>query len=62
VRFFLAVSKLAAGRPKDIDFVRVLLREQLVAAEVLHERVDAVSKLDETRKNIVHDLVTRLAA
>lgn len=32
----LAVSKLAAGRPKDIDFVRVMLKERLVRREVLH--------------------------
>jgi hypothetical protein len=57
----LAVSKLAAGRPKDIDFVRVMLRERLVRAEILHERVDGVPSVDEARKTSLHDLVNRLA-
>ena len=58
----LAVSKLAAGRPKDIDFVRVMLRERLVRPEILHERVDGVSIMDEARKASLHDLVNRVAA
>lgn len=58
----LAVSKLAAGRPKDIDFVRVMLKERLVRREVLHARVDTVSSLDEARIASLHDLVNRLAA
>lgn len=58
----LAVSKLAAGRSKDIDFVRVLLREQLVRLDVLHERVDGVSNVDAARRTTLHDLVNRLAA
>lgn len=35
----LAASKLAAGREKDLSFVTVLLREHLIVAESLHERV-----------------------
>ncbi len=35
----LAASKLAAGREKDLDFVRVLLREKMVLADTLAERV-----------------------
>jgi hypothetical protein len=31
----LALSKLAAGRPKDLDFVRTLLRARLVTASAL---------------------------
>jgi hypothetical protein len=58
----LAVSKLAAGRPKDIEFVRVMLRERLVRPEVLHERLDGVSCIDEARRTSLHDLVNRLAA
>jgi hypothetical protein len=57
----LAVSKLAAGRPKDFDFVRVMLRERLVRPEFLHDRLDAVSGLDEARRTSLHDLVNRLA-
>ncbi len=58
----LAVSKLTAGRPKDVDFVRVLLRERLVRSEVLHERVDSVPRLDDAGNASLHDLVNRLAA
>lgn len=58
----LAVSKLAAGRSKDIDFVRVMLREQLVRPAVLHERVDALPRVDQAQKTSLHDLVNRLAA
>jgi hypothetical protein len=35
----LAVSKLVAGREKDLDFVRVLVRERMVDSTVLQERV-----------------------
>ena len=39
----LAVSKLVAGRDKDLDFVRVLVRERLVDPTVLRERVTMLS-------------------
>jgi hypothetical protein len=58
----LAVSKLAARRPKDIEFVRIMLRERLARPEVLHERIDSISRLDRTSKSALHDLVNRLAA
>lgn len=35
----LAASKLIAYRPQDRDFVRVLLAEGLIAAEMLNERI-----------------------
>ena len=35
----LAVSKLVAFRPKDLDFVRVLLTEELVSARKLSMRI-----------------------
>jgi hypothetical protein len=35
----LAVSKLVAGREKDIDFLQVLLRERLAQPAVLRERL-----------------------
>jgi hypothetical protein len=34
----LAVSKLVAGREKDLDFVRVLVRERMVDAVLLEQR------------------------
>lgn len=41
----LAVSKLAAGRPKDLEFVRVLLRERLVTIETLTARAAQVDQI-----------------
>jgi hypothetical protein len=35
----LAVSKCAAARDKDADFVRVLLKEKMIDANVLDERI-----------------------
>lgn len=37
------VSKLVAGRWKDLDFARALLREHLVEADTLVERIDLLS-------------------
>jgi hypothetical protein len=39
----LSVSKLVAGREKDLDFVRVLVRERMVDPTVLQERVTMLS-------------------
>jgi hypothetical protein len=38
----LAASKLAAGRQKDLDFVRLLLSEAMASAEALAQRVEAL--------------------
>jgi len=39
----LAVSKLVAFRPKDLDFVRVLLAEELVSARKVLTRIDQLT-------------------
>jgi len=39
----LAVSKFVAGREKDLDFVRVLVRERMVDPALLEERVTMLS-------------------
>ena len=39
----LAISKLVAGRAKDMDFLRVLVREHMAEPSLLHERLKAVS-------------------
>ena len=57
----LAISKLAAGRPKDLDFVRVLLREKIVLPRVLRERIDQVARLGEATKAALQQIVARLA-
>ncbi len=41
----LAVSKLAAGREKDIAFVRVLVRERLATVDAIERRIALVSSL-----------------
>ena len=38
-RYDLAVSKLVAGRPKDLDFVLALIRSGLLNVAVIRERV-----------------------
>lgn len=48
----LAVSKLVAFRPKDLDFVRVLLTEQLVSARKLLLRIGQLT--DRTRAPEAH--------
>ena len=45
----LAVSKLVAGRGKDLDFVRVLVRERMVDPAVLQERVTMLSDVGGVR-------------
>ncbi len=45
----LAVSKLVAGREKDLDFVRVLVRERMVDSTVLQERVTMLSDVGGVR-------------
>jgi hypothetical protein len=47
----LAVSKCAAGRDKDADFVRILLVNGLVALPVLLERI---AMLDSTKHSLQH--------
>lgn len=38
----LAISKLVAGRDKDVDFLRVLLRENMATPAVLRARLSAL--------------------
>ena len=49
----LAASKLAAFRDKDRDFVRVLLVETLIDADVLLERVNLMDVVPELRDRMV---------
>lgn len=49
----LAASKLFAFRPKDRDFVRVLLVEELVDPDVLKDRVDLLPIEDERRMSLI---------
>ncbi len=47
----LAVSKCAAGREKDADYVRVLLRHKLVELDTLMERIGL---LDAAKNNLTY--------
>jgi hypothetical protein len=40
----LAVSKLVAGRERDLDFLRVLLREHMATAALMRERLRTLPK------------------
>lgn len=56
----LAVSKLAAGREKDLDFVDVLLREGIVASETLAERAATVPGLSAAEATALLGRIGRL--
>lgn len=56
----LAVSKLVAFRPKDLDFVRVLLAEDLVSPRKVLMRIDQLPKDDrapESRRAVMREWV-----
>ena len=57
----LAASKLAAGREKDLDFVRVLLREKMALAETLTARINALP-LPDDQLELLHGRLTQLAS
>lgn len=48
----LAASKLAAFRPKDLDYVRVMLAEHLITGATLLERVASLSTNEERRERL----------
>lgn len=50
----LAVSKLVAGREKDLSFVASLLRNRMVAMTLIRERLARVPGLaDEIKQNAI---------
>lgn len=49
----LAASKLFAYRPKDRDFVRTLLVEDLITPEILGERISALPIETETKERLL---------
>lgn len=55
----LAVSKLVAGREKDLGFVAGLLRHRLALSETIRERL-AVTSLDESRRQLCVARLQRL--
>jgi hypothetical protein len=46
----LAVSKLVAGREKDLDFVRVLVRERMVDPTLLEQRIGIAMAAEDVKR------------
>ena len=57
----LAVSKLVAGREKDLEFVAGLLRHRLANPETLRERLGA-TPMEAPRRDLCHARLQRIAA
>jgi hypothetical protein len=55
----LAVSKLVAGRQKDLEFLGGLFRHGLVRAQTVRERLAATTS-DETRRQLCFERLKRL--
>jgi hypothetical protein len=56
----LAVSKLAAGRPKDLEFVGVLLREHVITVEALVERAALVERITSDQQSTLREALARV--
>jgi len=46
----ITVSKLAAGRPKDVRYILALLRHKLIAVKMLRERIDLLPSESDQRR------------
>jgi hypothetical protein len=57
----LAISKLAAGREKDLDYVRTLIRHKLVAPAILENRLNE-TPINEVRSVLFRERLKRLIA
>ena len=57
----LAVSKLVAGREKDLAFVMTLLQHGLASAAVVRERL-AATTLDDSRRRACEERLGRLTS
>lgn len=57
----LWVSKAIAGRVKDDEFCRALLRRGHVSAQTLRDRLDAMRGLDAARRARIEGLIVRAA-
>ncbi len=57
----LAASKLAAGREKDRDFVRAMLRHRVVEGRVLEERIETLPLAPADRERLAQWLSAEVA-
>jgi len=55
----LALSKLAAGRDKDLEFVRLLIRERMAEPGVLRERLKTLP-VSQDRQELVRSQLVRM--
>jgi hypothetical protein len=55
----LAVAKLIAGRPKDLDFVRILVEDRLIDPQVVHA---GVGSIDDERAELAIERLEAMAA
>lgn len=54
----LIISKLYAGRPKDIDFFKAAVNSGLLSKEILNQRLNKTSMSDE-RRSIIQNYIKR---
>ena len=54
----LMISKLYAGRKKDMEFFKAAVNSGLLSIETLRERLNKTSMLDE-RRNIIENYIKR---
>jgi hypothetical protein len=53
----LAVSKLAAGRPKDLDYVAILIREKMITPATVDAFIARVPGLSAVEQQRLHELL-----
>jgi hypothetical protein len=53
----LWISKAVAGRPKDLEFCRALLRRGLVDSGILEQRLASDDRLGQTVRSAVSNLI-----
>jgi len=56
----LAVSKLIAGRSKDLDFCRDLFSYRIIDRAIVEERLDLVPDLSANEREMIRQVVARL--
>jgi len=58
----LTLAKLAAGRPKDLRYIRALLRHKLVRPEIIENRLDDMPTTPASKQTMRTDLKKLLVA
>src|SRR5690606_29988310 len=58
----IAASKLVAGRPKDLEYILVLLRERIVTTAILQQRLRLLSSLTTAEQVQLDERLQALAA